>query len=275
MKPVSSNLVESLKTLGLTEYEAKVYSALVLFDRAEVKQVYEYLDAPKPSVYQSLKTLMDKGLVQVVNAKPAIYRAIPPKIAIKHLADVHRQAEEAAMEELEELEQSRVTQEIPDILWTLYGDENIDHTIEELLGKARQSARLMLPDSHLKYLELLRDREIAVELITFGCDAAIPETYGLKYLTMRDALTIDIRDLAPILKNAKLPPIPPENWTKFILVMVDGEEFMYIPPFPGPARSGLTSRNTFVISLANMVFSTMWERMHQVYPEQHKPGHHV
>ncbi len=75
MKTISNKLVESLKTLGLTEYEAKVYSALVLFERTEVKQVYEFLDAPKPSVYQSLKTLTDKGLVQVVNAKPAIYRA--------------------------------------------------------------------------------------------------------------------------------------------------------------------------------------------------------
>jgi len=40
MISISNGLVESLKTLGLTEYEAKVYSALVLFDRAEVKQIY-------------------------------------------------------------------------------------------------------------------------------------------------------------------------------------------------------------------------------------------
>src|SRR5512144_1989239 len=104
MRQISNELVESLKTLGLTEYEAKVYSALVLFDKTEVKQIYEYLDAPKPSVYQSLKTLMDKGLVQVISAKPAVYRAMPPAIAIEHMAEVHRKAEESALIELEELE---------------------------------------------------------------------------------------------------------------------------------------------------------------------------
>src|SRR5208337_4732881 len=155
MSDISSGLVESLKTLGLTEYEAKVYSALVLFDRAEVKQIYEYLDAPKPSVYQSLRSLTEKGLVQVVSAKPAIYRATPTKIAIKHMIEVHQKAEETALQELEKLEKSRVESDYPDVLWTLYGDENVEHKLEELLGKAQKSVKAILPREFLKYLEIL------------------------------------------------------------------------------------------------------------------------
>ena len=96
MTEISNNLVESLKIMGLTEYEAKVYSVLVLFDRAEAKKIYEYLGMPKPSVYQSLKGLMDKGLVMLVSSKPAIYRAVSPKIAIKHLSEVHENAKKTA-----------------------------------------------------------------------------------------------------------------------------------------------------------------------------------
>ncbi len=110
---ISATLIESLKTLGLTEYEAKVYSGLVQFDQAEVKQIYEYLEIPKPSVYQSLKTLTDKGLVQIVSSRPAIYRATPPKIALRHMTDVHRKAEDDAMLELEELEKSPLGPGIP------------------------------------------------------------------------------------------------------------------------------------------------------------------
>ncbi|WP_424358547.1 TrmB family transcriptional regulator [Methanocella sp. MCL-LM] len=274
MKPLSSNLVDSLKTLGLTEYEAKVYSALVLFDRAEVKQIYEYLDAPKPSVYQSLKTLMDKGLVQVVNAKPAMYRATPPKIAIKHLTEIHRSAEEMALQELEELEESRVEQALPDMIWTVYGEGNIGNSIEEMLTNAKKTVKLVLPDAYLHYLAFLTGREIDVELITFGTDLSIPEKYGLKYLTMKDAFGVDLTDLEPILKNMRLP-IPPVNITRLLLVVVDDDTFMYVPPLPVQNRSGITTGSPLVNMLAQTAFQTFWERMPLVYPEQHKPGHHV
>ncbi len=275
MKTIPIDLIEALKTLGLTEYEAKVYSALVLFDRTEVKQIYEFLDAPKPSVYQSLKTLTDKGLVQVVNAKPAIYRAMPPKIAVKHMAEIHRKAEDTALLELESLENSRVEQEGPDIIWTLYGVENIEHTIEEMLGNAKRTAKLILPDGYLGYLEILKGRDVDIELIMFGFDPAIPEKYGREYLTVRDAFGLDIKDLAPLLKNFSRLPVQPENLARIIMVLVDDEEFLYIPPVPGMTMSGLTSRNPFVSSLADMVFKTLWERMPLVYPDQIKPGRHV
>jgi sugar-specific transcriptional regulator TrmB len=275
MNTISNDLIEALKTLGLTEYEAKVYSALVLFDRTEVKQVYEFLDAPKPSVYQSLKTLTDKGLVSVVNAKPAIYRATPPGIAIKHMAEAHRKVEEIALLELEELEKSRVEREAPDIIWTLYGIENIEHTMEEMLGNAKRSVKLILPDAFLGYLEILRGKGVDVELIMFGFDPSVPEKYGLEYLAVRDALGLDVKDLAPLLKNFSGFPVPPENLTRLIMVLVDDEHFMYIPPVPGTTMSGITSQNPFVTALAGMAFKTFWERMPLMYPERYKPGHHV
>jgi len=177
--------------------------------------------------------------------------------------------------ELEELEQSRVEQEMPDALWTLYGDENIEHSIEEMLGKAQRSVKLILPDGYLDYLKILMDREVSVDLITFGRDLSIQERYGLKYLAMRDAFGLDIRDLLAVLKTFTPPPIPPENMTKFIFVLIDDEEFLYIPPFPGETKSGITSKNPVAIYLANMIYTTVWERMPLFYPQRHKPGHHV
>lgn len=258
MKAISNSLVESLKTLGLTEYEAKVYSALVLYDRTEVKQIYEFLDAPKPSVYQSLKTLMDKGLVQVVNAKPAIYRATPPKIALKHMTDVHRKAEYIALFELEELEKSRVEQETPDVFWTISGERNIEYGIEELLGKAHRSLKLLLPNDHLHHLELLRNKDVDIELITFCDDAAIQKRYGLKSAIIHNAMEVDLTDFAPMMKYFPQLPIQGDQATSFILIMVDGREFMYVPPLPG-TKSGLATGNSFVLSLAVMVFGIIWE----------------
>ncbi|MCD1294685.1 TrmB family transcriptional regulator [Methanocella sp. CWC-04] len=267
MNNLSTSLIESLKTLGLTEYEAKVYSALVLFDRTEVKQVYEYLDAPKPSVYQSLKTLMDKGLVQVVNVKPAIYRATPPKIALKHMMEIHKNAEETALEELEELERMSVQTETPDVLWTLYGDESIEHSIEELFTKANMSVKAILPDTHLHYLELLRDKDIPADVIVFREDMTIPEKYGLKHAKVYNAVDIDLTDLAPFAKYISNLPIPMENYKKFLMILIDSEEFIYIPPMPATVRSGITSRNPFIIGLISLVFQALLDRTPIIYPK--------
>jgi HTH-type transcriptional regulator, sugar sensing transcriptional regulator len=266
MKSISNSLVESLKTLGLTEYEAKVYSALVLFDRTEVKQIYEYLDAPKPSVYQSLKTLTDKGLVQVVNAKPAIYRALPPKIALKHMTEIHRRAEDSALLELDMLEKSRVEREPADVLWTVYGEESIEHSVEELLGKAKKSVKLLLPDDYFDYLELLRDRDISTDIITYGSAATIPERYGLRRAIIHDILRLDPTDFMPLAKYFSQLPISGEQLKQFLVIMVDDEEFIYIPPIPSATRSGLTSRNPFIVSLVNLIYGVICEHAPAVFP---------
>ena len=266
MKSISNSLVESLKTLGLTEYEAKVYSALVLFDRTEVKQIYEYLDAPKPSVYQSLKTLTDKGLVQVVNAKPAIYRALPPKIALKHMTEIHRKAEDTALLELDRLEKSRVEREPLDLLWTLYGEESIEHSVEELLGKAKRSVKLILPDDYLDYLEMLRGRDISADLIMYSSDATVPDRYGLEHAIVHDATRLDPTDFAPLMKYFAQLPISGDQLKQFLVIMIDDDEFLYIPPIPSATRSGLMSRNPFILAIGNLIYGAVWENTPTVYP---------
>jgi len=259
MKPISSNLIEPLKTLGLTEYEAKVYAALVRFDKAEARQVYEYLDAPRPGVYQSLKTLTDKGLVQVLNAKPAIYRAVPPKIALKRMIEMHKEAESQALRELEKMEKDRVTPRMPDVLWTLYGERSIENSLEEVLGSTKRSVRVLASNEMLGHLDILDGRDVAVDLIVFGADPSVPARHGLKRVRMHDFTGINVEDLKPFL--AYLPDwFPPEDLSRLILVLRDDEEFLYIPPIPAPAPSGLTSRNPFIIALGNMIFSIIWDR---------------
>jgi sugar-specific transcriptional regulator TrmB len=267
MKPISGSLIESLKTLGLTEYEAKVYSALVLFDRAEVKQIYEYLDAPKPSVYQSLKTLTDKGLVQVVNAKPAIYRAIPPVIALNHMTEVHRKAEEAALRDLEDLAASRVdVGENPEIIWTLFGMENVEHSIEEMLQGAARSVKIVLPRNYYHFLELLRDRDLSVEIITFDTDVSFVSEYGLRNVIVHDANHIDLADFRELLKHFKRPPMPLENLPRLIAVLADESNMMYIPPFPSRTMSGIITRNPFFCSLVDTIYEIFIEHTPRLYP---------
>jgi sugar-specific transcriptional regulator TrmB len=257
---ISGSLIESLKTLGLTEYEAKVYAALVLFDRAEAKQIYEYLEVPKPSVYQSLKALTDKGLVQMVSARPALYRATPPKVALRHMTEVHRKAEDIAILELEELEKAQGMKDYPNVLWTLYGAENVEHKLEEMLEGASVSAKAIIPAKYIVYLGLLAGRGIQADIMAFGPEnvAAVKEV--LPEARVHDARTIDFTGLEPLLAKFERMPIPPEQLQYALGVLADDAEMMYIPPIPATEMSGFTSRNPMVVALMDIVFSILWER---------------
>jgi sugar-specific transcriptional regulator TrmB len=61
MESIPTALIKSLIDLGLSNYEARVYSTLVLYDNAEAKEIIDFLSISKPSVYgtcrkETLKT---------------------------------------------------------------------------------------------------------------------------------------------------------------------------------------------------------------------------
>lgn len=264
MNEISTDLIDSLKTMGLTEYEAKVYSALVLFERAEVKMVYEYLNVPKPSVYMSLKGLMDKGLVMLVSSKPAIYKAIPPKIALRNLAEVHKNAEKNALLGLEDLEKSGMKTKTPEIIWTLFGNNNVEHSMEELISKAQHSIKLILPAEYTNYLSFINDKDLRVELLIFGENTSITNQFELKNLTVHNGYGIDVSEFGKLSKYLSNLPLPPEQYSKFIFILIDDEEFMYVPPYPGKTKSGITSKNPYFIGLMDILFGAIWEHTPQV-----------
>ena len=264
MDEISTTLIDSLKTMGLAEYEAKVYSTLVLFERAEVKRIYEYLNVPKPSVYQSLKGLMDKGLVMMVSSKPAIYRAVPPKIALRHLIEIHKNAEKSAFEELKRLEKSNMETENHDIIWTLFGGNNVEHSIEELLCKAKKSMKLILPAEYMDFLSFVSNKDLKIDLLMFGNDISVVNRYNLKNITVHDANGIDVSDFGDLSKYLAYLPLPPEQYSKSIFVFIDNEEFMYVPPYPGKTKSGITSKNPYLIGLISILSSAIWEHTPEI-----------
>ncbi|HML05285.1 MAG TPA: helix-turn-helix domain-containing protein [Methanobacterium sp.] len=267
MAEISNDLIESLKTMGLAEYEAKVYSALVLFERAEVKRIYEYLGVPKPSVYQSLKSLMDKGIVMRVSSKPAIYRAVPPKIALRNLMEVHKNAEKNAIAELEQLESDNTEMETDEIIWTLFGENNVKNSMEELIGKAQTSIKLILTDDYLDFLTFASNKDLEIDLLTFGKGTDIAKRYKLKNLTVHDGCEIDVSNFGDLSKYLVNLPLPPQQYSKFIFVLIDDEEFMYVPPYPGKTKSGITSRNPYLIRLVDLLYGAVWEHTPELLPE--------
>ena len=69
-------LVECLKSLGITKYEALVYIALLRVPSARATEIHETSGVPRASVYPVLDQLLEKNLVSVSQSTPKRFAAV-------------------------------------------------------------------------------------------------------------------------------------------------------------------------------------------------------
>ena len=87
--------LKKLEDFGLTEYQARVYLALLEFDVATAGQIPSASKVPRTKIYGIMRQLHDKGLVQIVPETPLKYRAVPfDRFLEKQIKDMKEKAEE-------------------------------------------------------------------------------------------------------------------------------------------------------------------------------------
>jgi len=72
-----NEIIHSLKALGLTEYEAKVYLALLKRGRSTVREIAESSGVSRPKVYETLERLLSNYLAVLYSSNPASYVPLP------------------------------------------------------------------------------------------------------------------------------------------------------------------------------------------------------
>lgn len=137
MEADEEDAVESLKSLGLSEYEAKVFIALQRLGVGTARDVYRLTDVPRSQVYGAAETLEERGLVEIKQSKPMEYRPVSLEEAREHLQRRFEERQDVAFEYLEKArEESDKGEEEREDFWTVNGRDTIDSRIEELLNEA-------------------------------------------------------------------------------------------------------------------------------------------
>jgi sugar-specific transcriptional regulator TrmB len=72
------SVVEKLQRVGLTQYEAKAYLALLNTHLSTATQVSERSGVPRTKIYSVLETLKNKGWVRVYSGVPLLFQAVEP-----------------------------------------------------------------------------------------------------------------------------------------------------------------------------------------------------
>jgi len=89
--PVNQDRIAKLVAYGLTEYQARVYLALLDFGTATAGQIPAVSRVPRTRIYATMQQLHAKGLVQILPEKPLRYKAVPLATYLKALAEEYRQ----------------------------------------------------------------------------------------------------------------------------------------------------------------------------------------
>ena len=185
-RDIPNALLESLKSLGLTKYEALVYIGLLQVAGATATEVHEISGVPRASVYPVLDRLAQKELVSVSHTTPKRFDAIPPARGIENMM---RRIEEDAEKALVALDlfyrekdaESRGSQEL---IWTIYGEENIKTRLSDMFRGAERSVEMLVAGSLLQggVLPLLKSipESVQVDILTDSWKGEQPSRFRVR-----------------------------------------------------------------------------------------------
>jgi sugar-specific transcriptional regulator TrmB len=126
-----NSAIENLVQLGLKEYEAKIYVALVGLGETTVRRIHEVSGVPRPRVYDVLHALDEKGFIEIRQGSPLMYYAVRPDIVISVLK---KDLDTAALESVKTLEALSVdTQQNYSPIWYVHSDWTIQRNLEMLV----------------------------------------------------------------------------------------------------------------------------------------------
>lgn len=141
------NLISRLRKLGLGEYEARTYTALVGMDKASAREIHESSGVPRTKVYDVLRSLAEKGFLEMQQGNPTYFRAVEPKeILERQLADIIDATEEC----IDELENLQIVKhkEVP-LFWVVRGDWAIKTKIQELINEAESELSISCMETEI------------------------------------------------------------------------------------------------------------------------------
>lgn len=182
---VEPELVESLRKLGLNQYEAKAYSALCTHGSLTVGEISapDKGDLPRPRAYDVLTSLQEKGFVSVMQGRPLRYAALPLEEAVKTL---RKQKEASLQDEIKQMDQlaknlsgklkpsAGATAASEDRVWTLKGRDAIYSRMSSMISASKKHVVLAAHSEHFKHkfkahnkeLQKAKDRGVRLSFVT-------------------------------------------------------------------------------------------------------------
>jgi predicted transcriptional regulator len=188
-----ATITDSLMDIGLTEYEAKAYVALLRLGPASGYQVAKESGVPRSAIYETLAKLVMRGAVLTQSfAEQVRYAAVPPE---QYLGRVRREFQAHHDSLLDALGDLTKTSAPPGSTWTLSGRTNMYSYAHQMIDQAEKEVALVVGDDDeldhlLSSLQEAQGRGVALTVISptpYGA-GEIPVTVHPQGLNLRTAI---------------------------------------------------------------------------------------
>ncbi len=254
MVEIPHELIKSLTELGMLDSEAKLYAALVFLRSAEVRDLLEFLDVSKPSIYEGLRMLEKNGLIILTSPRPATYQAIEPKIALDIIIKRYMDAKKEALIQLDDFKNQEISIKPINPLFFIFGGKSIAFKIKDMLKNAKESINCRTSFKYLNYIEKIVKKNIQVYLAVMIDEK---DNKGrLERLSRMSNVEINIIEKNKMTESTKMDDMKNQSMdstmdlidlNNFFTLVVDDSELLVVPPLKDDSLTALTSTNKALI----------------------------
>lgn len=197
-------VLSDLRTLGFTEYESKVYMALVQSSPATAYELSHASGVPRPNTYSVLKALAGRGAVMPVSKNPIRYVAQAPERLFGSIAAETRQLCDDVSDQLGRLATPPQNQYV----WNVRGEAEVHRKVSDMIADAREEIWFKADPATLRHhKKALREaagkRRVRLMIILFGddpsefafnrrCEIYVHEASGVRMGTADNLFTLAI-----------------------------------------------------------------------------------
>lgn len=161
-------IVSDLKRLGFSDYEARIYLALLAKSPATAYEISNSSGVPRPNTYSVLKALAGRNAVLPVSTNPIKYAPQPPEKLFSSIATKTSELCETMAGKLEVMSVDSGEHYV----WDISGEAEVHSKIAEMIDGARAAmwfkAEASILRQHMDSLRAATKRGVRLLIILYG-----------------------------------------------------------------------------------------------------------
>jgi len=261
-------ILRTLTSCGLNEYESKAYSSLVFLGPSKAGMISRESNVPQSKIYEVLDQLMGKQLVEMFDGRPKEFKAVPPETALRNLLEERTRELDALkgkVETIGDFLKPTKPAEVVGGVWTIKGEKfkEFFNKAAEMLGRSEKYVYAITRDfsrtaSLAEALHKCRKRGVKVRVI------GMEKVDGQNYYKARWYADhgIDLR-----LFETRVHPR---------IVVADGREMLMRLDYSPDKRSGfffssMWSEDASLVAVMDSYVKNMWNSAKPVDFKQASP----
>lgn len=267
-------MIEKLKKLGLTGYEAQAFISLLKLGDAEANEIAINAKVPMGRIYNVLSSLEEAHLIRAQGTRPRRYTCVEPSVAMERLSKSKREELKHAALDIEMLA-SDIASELSDMkaqkpaktFWTVAIGEGCPELVREcILGSKKELLFFMASrmTSNRFLNEIMKEKQ---SIMISALHDALKRGVEVKVILNKDVDFSALEDLPDIKKlimylgkefNCRLAAIPATPFD-----IIDRETVilkMQDPINPGEIFAAVNLRDMKLAEELQKKFFTIWEK---------------